>query len=143
MNSIFLCIIYHNTLVRQNTVGTQPRHLSKGLQCALTVITITALWRLLHLGHRKYAYTLFERIPLWSHRHLYMSNGWFCRVVSCNYCTAPHSWSKRSCVQILLYWGFSRSEGLGFDFHCWSCEEVSANLEFHTASVHPALMGTW
>ena len=26
----------------------------KGLQCALTVITIMALWQLLHLGHRKY-----------------------------------------------------------------------------------------
>ena len=34
--------------------------LSKGLQCALTVITIMALWQLLHLGHRKYVYTLFE-----------------------------------------------------------------------------------
>ena len=33
--------------------------ISKGLQCALTAITIVALWRLLHLGHRMCAYTLF------------------------------------------------------------------------------------
>ena len=34
-------------------------HISKGLQCALTAITIVALWRLLHLGRRMCAYTLF------------------------------------------------------------------------------------
>ena len=34
-------------------------HISKGSQCALTVITIMASWQLLHLGHRKYVYTLF------------------------------------------------------------------------------------
>ena len=31
----------------------------------------------------------------------------------------------------------SRSEGLGFDSCCWSC------VEAYTASVHPAVMGTW
>ena len=37
----------------------------------------------------------------------------------------------------------SRSEGLGFDSQCWPCVEVSANFVFHTASVQPAVMGTW
>ena len=32
--------------------------ISKGLQCALTAITIVALWQLLHLGRRMYACTL-------------------------------------------------------------------------------------
>ena len=32
---------------------------SKGLQCALTAITIVALWQLPHLGHGMCAYTLF------------------------------------------------------------------------------------
>ena len=31
----------------------------KDNNAALTVITIMVLWRLLHLGHRKYVYTLF------------------------------------------------------------------------------------
>ena len=33
--------------------------ISKGLQCALTAITIVAVWRFLHLGRRMCAYTLF------------------------------------------------------------------------------------
>ena len=33
--------------------------ISKGLQCALTAITIVALWQLPHLGHGMYVYTLF------------------------------------------------------------------------------------
>ena len=33
--------------------------ISKGLQCAITAITVVALWRLLHLGRRMCAYTLF------------------------------------------------------------------------------------
>ena len=38
----------------------------------------------------------------------------------------------------------SRSEGLGFDSHCWSCVvEVSANFSLHTVSNCPAMMGTW
>ena len=37
----------------------------------------------------------------------------------------------------------SKSEGLGFDFHCTPCEEVWANFVFHTALVHPAIMVTW
>ena len=34
-------------------------NISKGLQCALTAITIVAVWRFLHLGRRMCAYTLF------------------------------------------------------------------------------------
>ena len=34
-------------------------YISKGLQCALTAITIVALWQLPHLGHGMCAYTLF------------------------------------------------------------------------------------
>ena len=38
----------------------------------------------------------------------------------------------------------SRLEGLGLSPKCWSCVEVCwANFVFHTASVHPAIMGTW
>ena len=33
--------------------------ISKGLQCALTAITIVALWQLPHLGHGMCTYTLF------------------------------------------------------------------------------------
>ena len=34
-------------------------YISKGLQCALTAITIVALWQLPHLGRGMCAYTLF------------------------------------------------------------------------------------
>ena len=34
-------------------------YISKGLQCALTAITIVALWQLPHLGHGMCVYTLF------------------------------------------------------------------------------------
>ena len=33
--------------------------ISKGFQCALTAITVVALWQLPHLGHGMCAYTLF------------------------------------------------------------------------------------
>ena len=33
--------------------------ISKGLQCALTAITIVALWRLLHLGHNMCAIYIY------------------------------------------------------------------------------------
>ena len=34
-------------------------YISKGLQCALTAITIVALWQLPHLGHGMCVYTVF------------------------------------------------------------------------------------
>ena len=34
-------------------------YISDGLQCALTAVTIVALWQLPHLGHGMCAYTLF------------------------------------------------------------------------------------
>ena len=36
----------------------------------------------------------------------------------------------------------SRSKGLGFDTHCWSCVKVG-QTSHNTASVYPAMMGTW
>ena len=34
----------------------------------------------------------------------------------------------------------SRSKGLGFDFHCWSCVEVLANFLFHADSTYPEVV---
>ena len=41
-------------------------YISKGLQCALTAVTIVALWQLPHLGHGMYVYTLFVYIYIYT-----------------------------------------------------------------------------
>ena len=38
--------------------------ISKGYQCVLMVITLMAVWHLLYLGRRMYAYSVFQRIAL-------------------------------------------------------------------------------
>ena len=56
---------HHNGFMATPALGTQEVrfylikiyiYISKGLQCALTVITIMVLWQLPHLGHRKYVF---------------------------------------------------------------------------------------
>ena len=51
--------------------------ISKGLQCALTAITIVALWQLPHLGHGMCVYTLFGlhcevTIHIYTYIHTYI-----------------------------------------------------------------------
>ena len=46
---------------RQGVGLNISKHISKGLQCALKVITIMLLWQLLHLGQGKYFYTFYMK----------------------------------------------------------------------------------
>ena len=57
------CVLIYISLITQRYIPAP-----EGLQCALMAINIVALWRLLHLGCRMYAYTLWGRIALWSHQ---------------------------------------------------------------------------
>ena len=52
-------MLYNNQLPTKIDLKYIYIYISKGLQCALTVITIMALWQLLHLGHRICIYIYF------------------------------------------------------------------------------------
>ena len=43
----------------------------------------------------------------------------------------------KKCINLDL-----RSEGLRFNFQCWSCVQVLGSLTFHTVIVHSTVMGT-
>ena len=71
---------HHNGFMETPALGTQEVriyiYISKGLQCALTAITIVALWQLPHLGHGMCVYTLFglhcEVIALFLYIYIYI-----------------------------------------------------------------------